>query len=142
MKARDAALLGGMLALYDVVFTTQLSVMNDLLARLATLPFSPQLVWPTGEAQWVGLGLGDLLLAAVFPLVMRKAFSQTAGLIACILSIGVVAGLLGLAGLGVLEGGFPVMVVLGPLMVMQYAWWAHRRGAERTTVQYLLTPDT
>jgi hypothetical protein len=32
---------------------------------------------------------------------------------------------------------FPVMVVLGPLMVLQYAWWARRRGPERTTRQYL-----
>lgn len=32
---------------------------------------------------------------------------------------------------------FPVMPVLGPLMILQYAYWAHRRGRERTTWQYL-----
>jgi hypothetical protein len=31
---------------------------------------------------------------------------------------------------------FPVMVVLGPLMMLQYAYWRHRRQ-ERTTWQYL-----
>ena len=82
MKARDAALLGGLLAIYDFVFTAQLPVMDDLLTRLAALPFAPQVVWPTGDGQWVGIGLGDLLLATAFPLVMRKAFGQSAGLAA------------------------------------------------------------
>ena len=36
-----------------------------------------------------------------------------------------------------LEETFPVMVVLGPLMVVQYAFWRWKRGAERTTRQYL-----
>jgi hypothetical protein len=31
---------------------------------------------------------------------------------------------------------FPVMVVLGPLMVLQYLYWRHRCGQERTTWQY------
>ncbi len=31
---------------------------------------------------------------------------------------------------------FPLMVVLGPLMLLQYAYW-HRRGPERTTREYL-----
>jgi hypothetical protein len=136
MKARDAALLGGLLAIYDLLFTVHLPVMNDLLTRLATLPFAPQLVWPTGEGQWVGLGLGDLLLAMAFPLVMRKAFSQSAGWAASATSIAVVGGLLWLAGMGILGGAFPLMVVLGPLMVLQYALWARRRGQERTTWQY------
>jgi hypothetical protein len=37
-------------------------------------------VWPSGANQWLSGGLGDLLLAAVFPLVMRKAFGRTARL--------------------------------------------------------------
>ena len=137
MKARDAALLGGLLAIYDVVFTVQLPVMNDLLTRLAAVPFAPQVVWPTGDGQWVGLGLGDLLLATAFPLVRRKAFGQTAGLAASATSITTVGTLLGLAGLGVLGGAFPAMVVLGPGMLLQYALWRYRQGQERTTWHYL-----
>jgi len=37
---------------------------------------------------------------------------------------------------------FPVMVVLGPLMVLQYAYWRRRRGKERTTWQYLQAEPT
>lgn len=137
MKARDLALLGGLLAIYDTVFTAQLPVTDDLLARLAGLPFAPQVAWPIGDDQWVGLGLGDLLMAAAFPLVMRKAFSRAAGLAALATSLAVVAALFGLALLGVLAGGFPLMVVLGPLMVVQYRYWIGTRRRERTTWEYL-----
>jgi hypothetical protein len=35
------------------------------------------------------------------------------------------------------QGLFPVMVVLGPLMLLQYLYWRRRRGQERTMWQYL-----
>jgi hypothetical protein len=73
MKARDAALLGAGLVVYDFVATFQLPLMSDLIERLASLPFAPLVAWPAGES-WAGVGLGDLLVAAVFPLVVRKAF--------------------------------------------------------------------
>jgi hypothetical protein len=137
MKARDAALLGGMLAAYDFIFTARLPLMNDLLGRLAGLPFAPQVAWPVGEGQWVGIGLGDLLLASAFPLVMRKAFGLVAGLLALSTALGVIGALLGLAGLGALGEAFPLMVVLGPLMVLEYAYWIRRGRQERTTREYL-----
>jgi hypothetical protein len=91
--------------------------------------------WPVGpDGLW--LGLGDLLLATVFPLVLRKAFGRRAGLVALAFSLSALVGVHGLAHLATIEA-FPVMVVLGPLMILQYAWWAHRRGPERTTRQYL-----
>jgi hypothetical protein len=138
MKARDVALLGGMLAVYDAVFAAWLPLMDDLLTRLAGLPFAPELFWPVGEGQWVGLGLGDILLAATFPPVIRKAFGRPAGLAAVAISLAVIAALLTTAGLGVLGASFPVMTVLGPLMVLQHVGWVHRRGRERTTREYLL----
>jgi hypothetical protein len=137
MKARDAALLGGLLAIYDFLFTARLPLMTDLLTRLATLPFAPQVAWPTGQGEWVGLGLGDLLMVSVFPLVMRKAFSRSAGRMASAISIGVVAVLFWLAGLGALSAEFPMMAVFGPLMILQYVLWTRRRGEERTTWQYV-----
>jgi hypothetical protein len=43
-----------------------------------------------------------------------------------------------LAGVrGLLPGTFPVMVVLGPLLVAQYLIWIRVSGQERTTAQYL-----
>jgi hypothetical protein len=72
-----------------------------------------------------------VLLATVFPLVMRKAFGCSAGMIA--LALAAIGTLLALP----LQGAFPVMVVLGPLMMLQYLFWRRRCGRERTTWQYL-----
>jgi hypothetical protein len=132
MKARDAALLGVFLALYDFIATAQLPLMGDLVARLSGLPLAPMVAWSSEHSLW-GIGLGDVLLATVFPLVMRKAFGRTAGLVALLLALLAIGTLLALP----LQGLFPVMVVLGPLMLLQYLYWRRRRGRERTTWQYL-----
>ena len=53
MKARDAAILAGALALYDLVATSLLPLMGDLFTRLAKLPLTPLVAWPIGSAgQW------------------------------------------------------------------------------------------
>jgi hypothetical protein len=72
MKARDVTVLAGALAIYDVVATWQLPLMADLFSRVAGLPFAPMVAWRSGGAGlWVGLGLCDLLLAAVFTRGLR-----------------------------------------------------------------------
>jgi hypothetical protein len=137
MKARDAAVLGAALTVYDFVATARLPLMGDLFARVAELPFAPLVAWPAGpDGQWLGLGLGDLLLATVFPLVLRKAYGTPAGLAAVGLGLVALVGVVALAHLAAVSV-FPVMVVLGPLMVLQYAFWTRLRGPERTTWQYL-----
>jgi len=132
MKARDAALLGVFLALYDFIATSRLPLMGDLVTRLAGLPLAPLVAWSSEHTLW-GIGLGDLLLAAVFPLVMHKAFGRPAGLVALLLAFAAIGTLLALP----LQGFFPAMVILGPLMVLQYLYWKSRRGQERTMWQYL-----
>jgi hypothetical protein len=137
MKARDAAVLGGALAVYDFVATSLLPLMNDLIGRLAGLPFAPQVTGLSGDGQWLGVGLGDLLLAAVFPLVMRKAFGRTAGLLALCLGLMTMATMLVLLDLRMVKITVPAMVALGPLMVAQYIFWKRRLRKERTTWEYL-----
>jgi hypothetical protein len=137
LRARDLAILSGALVIYDLLATSLLPVTNDLIARLAGLPFTPVLAWPLGHEQWLGIGLGDLLFATAGPLVYRKAFGRTAGLVAILIAVAAVGAVV-LAGLlGWLPGIFPVMVVLGPLLVAQYLVWIRVTGHERTTAQYL-----
>jgi hypothetical protein len=136
MKARDAAVLGAALTVYDFVATARLPLMGDLFTRVAELPFSPLVAWPAGsDGNWLGIGLGDLLLATVFPLVLRKAYGLPAGLAAVALGLGAVVGVTALAHLAAI-GLFPVMVALGPLMVLQYVCWTRLGGPERRTWQY------
>jgi len=120
-----------------VIATALLPLTTDLIARLATLPFTPLLAWPTGDGDWLGLGLGDLLLATLGPLVLRKAFCKTAGLMALFVALATIGVVLTLPLLGLLRGAFPVMVVLGPLLVGQYAFWLCVNGSERSTAAYL-----
>ena len=136
MPARALAVLAGVLALYDFIFTERLSLMGDLFTGLAAMPFAPILAWPTGGGQWLGLGLGDLIIATLAPLVLRKAYGRSAGVAAIAVNILAIALLLLLLAAGV-RVSFAVMVLLGPLIVLQYFYWNRRRGAERTTRQYL-----
>jgi hypothetical protein len=131
VKARDVVALGLFLALYDFLATTLSPVMGALLDRLLSLPLAPIVAWNSDGATLM-LGLGDLLLASVFPLVMRKAYGRTAGLVALALAW---------VSIGVLlvyppRQGFPVMAVEGPLMAAQFLYWSMRRGQERTMKRY------
>ena len=136
LKARDAAVLAGALALYDVVATAWLPLTDALVGRLAGLPFAPLVAWPGDPGGGLGIGLGDLLLATVGPLALRKAFGRRAGLTAAALAVATLAGLLALLDLGLVRATLPAMVALGPLTVAQYLLW-RRRGRERTTFEYL-----
>ena len=142
MQARDVAALAAALAVYDLVATAWLPVMTEVLERLSRLPhlpFYPLVGWGSLDhpEHALRLGLGDLLLIAVFPVVMRRAFGRTAGIVAMATGLAVIAATLTLVATGWGPRTVPVMVPLGPLMVAQYAF--HRRGnrGERTTWQYL-----
>jgi hypothetical protein len=136
MKAGHVALLAGVLTLYDLIATSLLPLTTDLLGRLAGTPFMPMVIWGTGHDR-LGIGLGDLLLATVFPLVMRKAFGRAAGLVALASTLSTLGALLTLLELRGVPATLPAMTPLGPLMVLQYVYWVRRRGPERTTQQYL-----
>jgi hypothetical protein len=138
MKARDAAILGAALIVYDFLFTSVLTVMRDLFIRLAGLPFMPMVAWriaSNGAAQWLDIGLGDLLLVAVFPLVIRRAYGRHAGITALTLNLSALIVLLALPLVGLLPDIFPVMVVLGPLRAaISLLASPLRTGANDTTV--------
>jgi hypothetical protein len=137
MKARDVTLLGGVLAVYDVIVTWLLTQTADLFGRLFGLPLAPIIAWPIRNGEWLGIGMGDMLLATVFPLVMRKAFGRAAGIASLVGNLALIVLLLASAGLIEMRIFFPVMILLGPLMIVQYAYWRRRCGSERTTRQYL-----
>jgi hypothetical protein len=136
IKARDVAVLGGVLALYDLIATSLLPLMMDLIERLGSIPFAPVVSWGDGSERLV-IGLGDLLFATVFPLAMRKAFGRSAGMAAIVINLGAIAATIAYLQLARMEVAVPLMTGLGPLMVLQYAYWVRRRGQERTTWEYL-----
>jgi hypothetical protein len=142
MKARDVALLAGILAIYDAIVTWQMTQTSALFSRLLGLPLAPIIAWPIGGGEWLGIGVGDLLIAAVFPLAMRKAFGRRTSITALAINFGAISALLLFATLASARNVFPVMIVLGPLTLVQYAYWRGRRGRERTTRQYFQLEST
>ena len=104
--------------------------------RPVSIPFAPVVSWGSGPERFV-IGLGDLLLATVFPLAMRKAFGRSAGTAAMAINLGAIAATMAFLQLARLEVAVPLMTGLGPLMVVQYGYWVRRRGPERTTWEYL-----
>jgi hypothetical protein len=135
LKARDAAILGAALTIYDVTATAYLPLMSELFEHLVGLPFAPVAGTAGADGTWVGIGLGDLVMSTVFPLVMRKGYGHRAGWMALASGGLLIGGILvggTLSGIGI----FPVMAVLGPAIVAEYLWWARRRGPERTMCQY------
>lgn len=138
MKARDAAILVGAIAVYDLIATLLLPLTTGLYIRLADLPLTPMVAWPTAiQGQRIGIGMGDMLLLATFPLVMRKAFGRPSGLAAMAIGLATVVALILIVIEWLHIENFAVMVVLGPIMVLQYAYWRRQCGEERTTWQYL-----
>jgi hypothetical protein len=136
MRARHVAILAAALTLYDFIFTARLSLMTDLIDQLARLPFAPRIAWPLGDSgQALGIGLGDAIMLALVPLVMRKAFGYHAGVAASAINALAITGVL-LLPVFAPAAIFPVMVVLGPLAVAQYLYWQRKFGAEQTTWQY------
>jgi hypothetical protein len=135
MKARHVMILAAFLTFYDLIATSILPLMSDMILRLAPLPFAPMVVWGNGHGL-VSIGLGDLILAATFPLVMRKAFSRRAGLLALLLMPSVIASLMCLPVIFPIKGVFPAMVGLGPVIMLQYLFWHKHQKEERTLWQY------
>jgi hypothetical protein len=76
-------------------------------------------------------------VAAVFPLVMRKAYGRSAGRLALGTSAAAIVGMLTTLYVIDTTALVPAMVVLGPLVVAQIAYWSRKRESERTTWEYL-----
>ena len=117
----------GFLVLQAVLIATGLlPVTDNLIGRLADIPVAPIVRWGA-----VSIGVGDLLILTLLPVVYRKAFGDTAGLMA------MSTGMLGIASALVLRANGPLMTGLAPLLIAEYAMWRRSRGPERTTRQYL-----
>lgn len=136
MRARQVAAFAGGLVVYDYLATVAFPVMVEFFTRVASMPFTPVLGWGSGDDA-LGVGLGDVLVASLWVAAVEKGFGRRAALVAALLGAGAALGIALAFWSGLLDEVVPVMVVLGPLVLVQYA--VLRRRPERTTAAYLGT---
>jgi hypothetical protein len=141
MRAREVTVFAAGLVVYDFLATVAFPVMVDFFTRVSALPVTPAFGWGRG-GDAVAVGLGDVLVAVLWTVTAEKAFGRRAA---------VVAGVTGVAGILALFLAFwadwlnravPAMVVLGPVIVVEYRWFLRRTGGrERSTARYLAEAD-
>lgn len=135
MRPVHVAAFAAVLTCYDLVATTLTRVTLDFVTQVQGRPFAP-LFALTGGAEPVAIGLGDLLLLILFPLVATRAFGRRAGLTAAVVGVAVTGVVSLLFAIGSLTAGFPLLTVLGPLIVAQYWLWTRRYAGERSTLDW------
>jgi hypothetical protein len=134
MRGRHLIVVAVALTLYDTVATALFPVTFNLFTHLGAGPFAPFLAWWAGE-HGVIIGLGDLLMATLFVIVVEKGYGRRAAMVAfaiVAITVGIMAAL---AVTDTVRGVAPSMWVLGPVIVA-YTAYLTRRRAERTVAQY------
>jgi hypothetical protein len=126
-----AVLVGG----YDLVATGLTDVTARLFDELRGLPFAPMFVLPTRPVP-VGVGLGDLLMLALFPLVVTKAFGRRTGRVAEVGQLVLVTAVVALFWLGVVRSTLPLLTVFGPCDAVFFLVCRRRHARERTTFEW------
>jgi hypothetical protein len=136
MRARDVAVFGVALAVYDFVATIVFPIMVDFFTRVRTLPLAPILSSGQGSSS-APIGLGDVLMLTLWTLVSYKAFGKVSAWTAGIVGLATVTTFFVLVSVGVITVGVPSMAALGPLMAIHYLYWRRRRGRERSVLEYM-----
>lgn len=104
------------LTVFDLAATPLSHVMGPLLRRLGEQ--QPQLIFTVPSAHGVALlGIGDVLIAVVVPLVVRRSYGHLAGRVAA--GLCVMAYIAGLSVAALRPGvTIPLMVTLGPATLL------------------------
>jgi hypothetical protein len=146
MQLRHVGWFALILAVYDSVFTTFLPLTNALVQDFLGYPLDPSMGFRLGLYN-AAVGLGDLLIYALFMTAAYKAYGRQAALIALALIVVFGAVLPSLAPLVVnyvdprSDIVIPVQTWFGPVAFVGYLWMKRRYGRERTIQEFLASDD-
>jgi hypothetical protein len=131
------------LAVYDATFTFVWPVTNLLAQRFIGWPFDPAIGFRLGVFNY-SLGLGDLLVYAMFVIGVHKAYGRAATRIALVVVLAFGAVMPAIAPLfssifidARTDLVVPAQVAFGPAAFLCYLWLKRRYGPERTMGQFL-----
>jgi hypothetical protein len=131
------------LAVYDATFTLVWPVTNELTERFLGFPLDPSMGMRFGIYN-ATIGLGDLLVYALFLITAVKAYGRRAARAAVLIIVTFGAAAPALAPLvfrQLIDARtdliIPAQSLFGPVAFAYYRWARRHYGAERTTGQFL-----
>ncbi len=134
------------LAVYDVFASQVINVTAVLVAKFIGQPLDPMFGMRFQAANYA-IGIGDLLVYAVFTVACYKAFGKAAARIAAVVAVIFGAAAPSLFTFGVVLIDFrgdvqvPAQAFFAPAALVAYLWMRRRYGRERTMVEYLASAD-
>jgi len=143
MRLKHVASFALGLAAYDIIFTLKWPITNKLAERFLGFPLDPSVAFRMGVYN-ASIGIGDLLVYALFVIAAYKAYGRVASSIAMALTAvfgAAVPALAPLATQAFLDARtdliVPAQSAFGPVAFLCYLWMRHRWGPERTMRQFL-----
>jgi hypothetical protein len=147
MKLKHVAWFTLILAGYDLAFTTVLPVNSHLAEEFLGWPLDPSFGMRFGLYN-ATLGIGDLLVYALFLIAAFKAYGRVAARVA--MGLIVVFGITAVSVAPLVLDSFitartdvaiPAQTLFGPAAFVAYLWMRRRYGQERTMQQFLASTD-
>jgi hypothetical protein len=141
MKLRDVAWFALALACYDVFFTMVFPLTNKLVQEFLGFALDPSFGMRFGLANYA-VGIGDLLIFAMFTTAAVKAYGRRAGWLALglVVAFGCVVPSFAPVLINFVDARTDVLVpsqtFFGPAALACYLWLRRRHGPERTMGQY------
>ncbi len=147
MRMKHVAWFGLILAAYDAVFTFKWPVTNELAQRFLGWPLDPAIGFRLNIFN-ASLGLGDILVYALFVIVAYKSYGPSAAKTAMIIAVlfGAITPALAPLLFRVLIDArtdllVPAQAAFGPAAFLFYLRLQHKHGRERTTAEFLASAD-
>lgn len=147
MRLRHVAWFALVLAGYDAIFTLVWPLTNYLAEAFLGYPLDPSVGMRMG-AYNASIGLGDLLVYALFLITAFKAYGRAAARLALVLVVvfGAIApSLAPLIFRELIDARtdlvVPAQTVFGPAAFLGYVWMRRHYGRERTMAEFLASTD-
>ena len=146
MQLRHVGWFALVLAGYDAVFTAVLPLTNSLVQDFLGYPLDPSMGMRIGVYN-ASVGLGDLLIYALFLTSAYKAYGRQAARLAMALIVVFGTVIPALAPLVInsvdprADIVIPVQTWFGPAAFLGYVWMRRRYGKERTMQEFLASTD-
>ena len=141
MKLRYVAWFGLALGVYDLTFSRVIPLTNQLVQDFLGKPLDPSLGMRFGINNYA-IGIGDLLVFALFSVAAYKSYGGSAARLALglIVVFGVCVPSFVPLVINFIDARndviVPAQTFFGPAAFVSYLWLKHRHGAERTMAEY------